>query len=427
MTPHTDLSPEQALLAVLTDIPAPATEELPLAGALGRFLPDPLNARLEDPRFDKAAVDGIGIAGAELFRGSEDTEFTVIATIAAGSGEDPVQDLGPNEAVRIMTGAPVPPAVGQVIKFENCAIEGNRVRILEPERISNIARRGENIRPGDPLMGPRRLTPQDLGVLASQGYHVVTVAPAPVVTVIATGDEIFPPGAVLPPGGIYDSNSTQLAACAAVAGAQVINRGIVRDDREALEQEVRRACESSQVVILSGGVSMGDLDYVPETLEALGGEVVFHGLSMKPGRPTLYGLVPGGSSGPGQSGPGQSASQSASQSPSHGPVRLFGLPGNPVSTFVQFEMFIRPLLWALCGVTYRPREARLPLPAGFTRGNADRHEFRPGRYRDGAVEPLQYSGSGHVSILSEADLLFRIDRGVKTVEPGGEVHARFLR
>ncbi|TVR29444.1 MAG: molybdopterin molybdenumtransferase MoeA [Spirochaetaceae bacterium] len=398
MKPHTSFLPHQALEKVLHGVTPLAVEEVTLERALYRVLAEPLDARLQDPRFNKSAVDGIGI------RGDDDSPvFEVTAEIAAGDGT--AHRLQRGQAVRIMTGAPVPPEVSRVIKLENCSFDGSCARVVQPERISNIAMQGENIRVGQPLLSPRRLQPPDIGVLASQGYRTLLVHRKPRVAVIATGDEIYPADAELPPAGIYDSNSHQLSAFARDAYADVTNLGIVGDSPDRIRAALREAVSAHDVVMLSGGVSMGDLDFVPEALSEIGAETVFHGLAMKPGRPTLYAVL-------------------------HDAVRvsrIFGLPGNPISTAVQFELLVRPLIWALEGATYVPREAWLPLPDGYRRANAERHEFRPGVYRDGSVVPLAYKGSGHISVLAEATLFFAIEPGVHSVEPGSKVHVRFIR
>jgi molybdopterin molybdotransferase len=164
---------------------------------------------------------------------------------------------------------------------------------------------------------------------------------------------------------------------------------------------VKAAIDTHDVVVCSGGVSMGDMDFLPTALETLQAEIHFHGLAMKPGRPTLFATSGG--------------------------TLIFGLPGNPVSTLVQFEMFIAPALAEMQGLTYTPRETSLPLAKPFSRGKTDRHEYLPGYVQDGKIERVTYQGSGHLSALAAAELIFRIDRGVTSVPAGGEVYARYIR
>jgi molybdopterin molybdotransferase len=414
MKPSTNLNPDQACALVLEGVKPSGREEVILNEALYRVTAEPLTARLEDPRFDKSAVDGIGVRGEDPA-----DEFEIIGEIAAGDDKAPALKSG--QAVRIMTGARVPPDVGRVIKFENCSftaagtvtgtVTGDdgtapaRARIVEPETITNIALRGENTSVGALLMPPRRLCPQDIGILAAQGYTTVPVHRKPRVAVIATGDEIYPAGAELPPSGIYDSNSAQLTASARSAHAEATNLGILVDVPERIRERLGENLGKFDVIVLSGGVSMGDLDFIPDALTELGARIVFHGLAVKPGRPTLFAVY-----------------QDGEQT-----TRVFGLPGNPVSTLVQFELLVKPLLYALEGSEYQPREGRLPLMERMRRRNADRHEFLPGVDRAGTVVPLRYKGSGHLSALAEATLIYRIDRGVESLEAGDEVYVRYLR
>ncbi len=411
--PHTRYTPHEALALVLDAVDPLPSETVALEHAHGRVLSEPLAACLDDPRFDKAAVDGYGLRTDEPEANVAGKEFTVVADLAAGDGATVA--LAPGEAVRIMTGARVPAGVGQVIKVENCELAGSTAKLIVPERITNIAFQGENIRAGDPLLSPRRLRAQDIGVLASQGYAEVPVTRRPRVAVISTGNEVVAPGEPLPEAGIHDSNGYQLSGLAREAGAEVTRPGIVQDDPRALHEEIARAAASHDVVILSGGVSMGELDYVPRVVSDLGASIIFHGLAVKPGRPTLYAVLDG--------------------APPVARTRIFGLPGNPVSTIVQFELLIRPLLDALLGETpasrapgeARPGEARLPLAEAYTRRNADRYEYLPGVVRDGEVVRLRYEGSGHISVLADAEIFFRIDAGVDRLDAGSEVDVRFIR
>lgn len=408
MKPHTNLNPEEALARVLEGVVPTAGEEVPLADALYRVPVHPLTARLEDPRFNKAAVDGIAIRADDPSR-----EFRITATIAAGDA--PAVTLQHGEAVRIMTGAPVPDDAGRIVMFEHCTFseEGPadsggplvRAQIIHDGTAPNIAWQGENITVGAPLLPRRRLLPQDIGILAAQGYATLEVHRPVRVAVIATGDEIVPAGEPLGPASIHDSNSPQLTAYARSAHGQAVNLGIAGDTRETISARIQQELHTADIMILSGGVSMGDLDYVPQVLEELGAEIVFHGLALKPGRPTLFAVYRNGNH----------------------TTRIFGLPGNPVSTAVQFELLIRPLMAALEGDPWTPREGVFPLAQEYRRRNTERHEYVPGWLQNGKVVPVGYMGSGHLTALSEATLIFRIDRGVPEKRAGEEVHVRFLR
>jgi molybdopterin molybdotransferase len=398
--PSTFLQPDDALAAVLETVRRRPIEEVALEEASGRVLAVPVDARLAQPRFDKAAVDGFGVRDDH-----GDGPFTVVATIAAGDTVEPERaaGIGPNESVRIMTGAVVPSDVGRVVRLEytETASDG-RVSIVRTEEPRNIAYRGENIEPGDTLLSPRRLAPIDIGILASQGYQNVPVVARPRVAVLSTGSELRTLDHThIEPYAIYDGNSYQLVALARSALADATSYGILADTQSGITAAIRDAVARFDVVITSGGVSMGDLDLVPAALEEVGAKTVFHGLALKPGRPTLFATF--------------------------GETLVFGLPGNPVSTFTQFELLIAPALLRMHGLEYQPREAELPLATPYVRTKADRHEYLPGHYRDGHVHRVEYMGSGDVSAYAAADCIFRVDRGVQEVRAGETVYVRFIR
>ena len=385
-------------------------ETVPLAEALGRHLPSELRARVDQPPFDKSAMDGFAAAGPlseSAAAVADGRAWFVEGTVAAGFAAE--RGPGPGRVYRVMTGAPVPPGTGFVQRVEYTRpVEGrdDEVVFARAEPVDNIIRRGENQRTGDLLLGPRRLRAGDIGILASSGIDRVSVARRPLVGIISTGDELVPPGGRLGPASIYDSNGPQLAAQARGLGAEVRSYGIVRDREEELGALLERAVAECEVVVLSGGVSMGDFDYVPKTLEALGVRRVFHRIAMKPGKPTWFGRK--------------------------GRVAVFGLPGNPLSTFVNFEIFLGPHLAARMGVEAAPPLLRLPLGSELARRSSERVEYFPVRMvRDGegrsVVQPLVYHGSSMLSVLAEAEGLARLEIGVSSLPKGGLIDVRLLR
>ncbi|MFW5694123.1 MAG: molybdopterin molybdotransferase MoeA [Alkalispirochaeta sp.] len=410
--PTTFLEPDAALRIVLSHVHTRDTEMCPLPECLNRTLADTIRATSDEPRFRKAAMDGYAVGPHQA-----DIPFEVVGSIAAGDSRDPDEPaaLSENQALRIMTGAVVPPDIERVIRFESTEPVPNdthgttteaepreRIRDTVQESNTNIAERGENLHRGDPLLSPRRLSAIDVGVLASQGYWQIPVIRQPSVGVISTGTELVSPEQPdLPAYAIYNSNGYLVEAMVREHHATVRNYGIVGDDQQHITETIRTAVQQHDVVICSGGVSMGDLDFVPAALESLGAETHFHGLAVKPGRPTLFATL--------------------------GTTLIFGLPGNPVSTWAQCEMFIAPALHAMQGLTYQPREAEIPLARSFSRSNADRHEYVPGYYRAGEIHTIEYHGSGHISALASATLVFRVDRGVTDLAAGERVYARFIR
>lgn len=368
-------------------------EEVPLERALGRVLARDLRARVDQPPFDKSAMDGFawGSSAADSFR--------VVRTLAAGAVTD--HPLAPGECARIMTGAPLPPGAERVQRVEWTEEEPSGwIRFIKAESGDNIIRRGENQRAGDLLLSRRVLKPADIGILASSGYASVPVQRRAVLGVISTGDELRSPGEVLDPGKIYDSNGPQLAAQAAAAGCKVRPYGRFPDEPEALETVVRTALGECDLVVLSGGVSMGDFDFVPKVLERSGVEKLFHNLAMKPGKPTFLGRRENSF--------------------------VLGLPGNPVSTFVNFEIMAKAVLARLRGLPYEPAVAPARLGREVRRGSADRVEFLPARLEGGTVNPIRYGGSSMLSALADANALLRMEIGQTILEKGADILVRLV-
>ncbi len=365
-------------------------EPVSLDEAVGRVLSQDLSVLLDQPPFDKSAMDGFAWGGAPS------DSWLVVETIAAG--EVPARSLNPGECARIMTGAPLPTGAERVQRVEWTTEEGGRVRFTKPETVDNVIRRGENQRVGDTLLTRRELRPSDVGILASSGYAQVQVLRRPVVGVVSTGDELRSPGEKLPPGAIYDSNGSQLAAHARSFGCRVVSYGRLPDREDALDAAVRKGLAECDLLVLSGGVSMGDFDYVPRVLLRNGVEKLFHGLAMKPGKPTFLGR--------------------------RGDAFVVGLPGNPVSTFVNFEVMVRALLRRLQGLPPYAPSLRARTGSDINRGTADRVEFLPARLEAGIVAPLPYKGSSMLSALAEANALIRMEIGQTHIGKGLEIDVR---
>jgi molybdopterin molybdotransferase len=402
------VSPEEALALVLEGLPPPDLDRITLDEALGRVLPGGLPCLVDQPPFDKSAMDGFAWSG-PAGKAMEGTWLRVTASIAAGEGAG--KPIGEGECARIMTGAPLPPGTGAVQRIERCELSRGPggeelVRFTLPEPVSNRILRGENMRAGERLLGPRLLEPQDIGILASSGYGELEVARRPLVGVVSTGSEIAAPGSALSPAAIYDSNGPALVAQARRALAEARHFGIARDEGGELEELLSRALADCDVILVSGGVSMGDYDLVPKALEALGVEAVFHRIAMRPGRPTYFGKM--------------------------GTKSVFGLAGNPLAAFVCFELFVRPLLAARMGLAFTPCLERARLASPLRLEKSARTEVLPLRLeRLGLGEllalPLRYHGSSMLSVLGEADALLKLDAGVGGLEAGASVEVRLVR
>jgi molybdopterin molybdotransferase len=327
---RTELTAAEALRAVL-DAAAPLPPETCAAvEALGRVLAEPVASGRTLPAFDVSAMDGYAVRAADL--ASAPAVLPVAFEMAAGMA--PERPLAPGAAARIFTGAPLPPGADTVVRQEDAAREGDRVRFAAAAPAGdNVRRAGEDVRAGEVVLDPgTRLGPGPLGLLASLGRSHVAVHQRPRVAILSGGDELVEPDGDPSGGRIVSSNSYSIAAQCREVGAEPVYLGIARDRPEELERYLRAGL-SAHVLVSSAGVSVGDRDYVRPVLEKLGCELVFWGVRIKPGFPLVFGRFR-----------------------EHGPL-VFGLPGNPVSAMVTFEEFVRPVLRKLAGhrALFRPR------------------------------------------------------------------------
>ncbi|WP_460772379.1 molybdopterin molybdotransferase MoeA [Microbacterium sp. GXF7504] len=334
---------EEHLAEVLAAVTPTPAETVRVAEAAGRTLREPVTASVDIPVFDNSAMDGFAVRHADTADAAPDrpARLTVVADLPAGTGLDP--ELGPGQAARIMTGSPVPTAADAVVPFEDTAggladsLGGIEV-LRAPKPAAHIRRRGSDLRAGDVVVpAGMLLTPLQLSAAAAAGVAEVVVARPPRVAVVATGSELVPPGAPLRRGQIPESNSELLAGLVRDAGADVVLRRTVDDTDEAFLAVLADAAEAgAEVVITSGGVSAGAFEVVKNVLT--GSDVAFVKVAMQPGKPQGFGRLASG-------------------------ALLFGLPGNPVSSAVSFETFVRPALLRMQG---RDRIHRpvLRLPAG---------------------------------------------------------------
>ncbi|RKN41620.1 gephyrin-like molybdotransferase Glp [Streptomyces hoynatensis] len=423
-------SVEEHLADVLRAVRPLAPLELPLLDASGCVLAEDVTVPAPLPPFDNSSMDGYAVRTADVEGASEEfpATLTVIGDVAAGAGVLPT--VGPGQAARIMTGAPVPPGAQAVVPVEwtdgglgggpadamapASTPHGAEVRVHRPATAgAHIRSRGSDAAAGTlALREGTVLGPPQLGLLAAVGRATATVTPRPRAVVLSTGSELAAPGQRLAPGQIHDSNSYMLTAAAQAAGAVAYRATAVADDaatlRAALEDQLARA----DLVITSGGVSVGAYDVVKEALDLESG-VEFRRLAMQPGKPQGFGLIGGGR------------------------VPLFALPGNPVSSFVSFELFVRPALRAMAGhapgTLHRPRvTARLAAEAPV-RSPAGRRQFLRGTYlppapgaAPGSVRPVGGSGSHLIAALAQADALIEIPENVTEAAPGDELTVLLL-
>ncbi|GAA4473693.1 molybdopterin molybdotransferase MoeA [Rhodococcus olei] len=368
---------------------APATEHVPVPVALGRVLAADVHAPIDLPLFRNSQMDGFAVA-ADSLRGVPVT-LPIAATIAAGDAGP--ERLDPGTAVRIMTGAPVPAGADCVVPVEDTDSDDDVVCVLVPRRRGEFVRdRGSDVHAGDVLLAAgTELTPRHLAMFAAVGLTALPVRRRPRVAVIATGAELVPAGTALAPGQIYDSNSTALAASVTANGGEVAFVDRSTDSPELFRDMLARATESADVVLTSGGVSMGEFEVVREVLTPLGGW--FGHVSMQPGGP--QGLTEVGG------------------------VPVLSFPGNPVSTLVSFEVFARPELRRCAGLAPLPADhAKLTGPLESPPG---RRQFLRGRRVPQGVTLESGPGSHLVAALARADVLIDIPEDVTTMQAGDDV------
>jgi molybdopterin molybdotransferase len=389
-----------------TLLPLPPYEQ-PLLEALGLPVCEDITATMELPSFDNSAMDGYAVCFDDVASASPDhpVHLPVVGEMAAGQTR--LFALSPGTSVRIMTGAPIPQGCDAVVPVEWTDAGVATVRITQaPSPGQHIRRRGEDVRTGDVLLEDGSvLGPRQLGLLASVGRSQVRARPRPRVVIMSTGSELREPGTTLGHDSIYDANSYMLAAAARAAGAIAYRVGIVSDDplefSDALSDQLVRA----DMVVTSGGVSKGQYDVVKEVLGELG-TVHFGEVAMQPGKPQGYGVV------------GEDATP------------IFTLPGNPVSSYVSFEVFVVPAIRRMMGrLPYRRPVVRALCDQGFSSAPGKR-QFVRARFEIDAkgahVAPVGGHGSHLVGDLAEANALIVVPEDVTSVQPGTQVRVLVL-
>jgi molybdopterin molybdotransferase len=371
------------------------TERVGVHAALGRVLAEPVVAAGDVPPFANAAMDGFALrsspAGANLRITGE-----------SRAGAPSAVAVGPGEAVRISTGAMLPAGADAVLQIELVDVDGDRVTINDDVAAGrNVREAGEDMRAATTVLEPgTRLGAAELGVAVTAGRADLAVGRRPRVAVVATGDELVAPGATLQPGQIHDSNAVSLAALARSAGADVGGTTNAGDTRDATERALSAALEDADVLVVSGGVSVGPHDHVKPALEALGVEQRFWRVALRPGKPTWFGT--------------------------RERKLVFGLPGNPVSAMVTFHLFVRPALLALQGAPFSPgpvRAARLGVPIPR---NPDRDEAVRVRLDADVATPTGPQGSHVLTSMLGADALAIVTAGDGVVDAGETVQVELL-
>ena len=377
-------------------------EAVELDDALGRVLSRELISTVAIPSFDSSAMDGFAVRSEDLRAAREDAPVSLELVGESRAGHPMGRPLGPCQAAVISTGAVIPEGADAVVPLECASTGDGRVQLRDSVPAGNdIRRSGEDIAAGTvALDAGRTLGPAALGVAASLGQPRLRCRRRPLVSVIATGDELLEPGAELGPGAIYNSNGHAVPALARRAGALTAAARAVGDDPKATRELIGAALGTSDVLVLCGGVSVGAHDHVRGTLAELGAEQVFWGIALKPGKPTWFGT--------------------------RERQLVFGLPGNPVSAMVTFALLVAPALRAMMGASTVRREARGTLTRDYEKAAGRAHAVRCRLEADEAgvrATPAGHQGSHVLSTMLEADALAIVPTATERVRAGEQVES----
>jgi molybdopterin molybdotransferase len=394
-------SVEEYLADITAAIRLLPARELSVAQALGAVLTDDVTAVHPLPSFDNSAMDGYAVRSGDVSKASPERPVVLAVAGEVAAGDTRRHDLAPGTALKIMTGAPLPAGADAVVPVEQT--DGGTERVAISKAVpagASVRPTGGDAQPGDLLLSAgTRLGAVHVGLLAAAGHGAVTARPRPRVTVMATGNELVEPGGQLVPGQIFESNAVMLAAAAREAGCQTVQYPIVRDDTAEVLAAVADALTGADVLITSGGVSMGgEHDVVKAALSTLG-TVTFRRIALQPGMPQGFGTV----------GPAATP--------------IFTLPGNPVSAYVSFCLFVRPALDAMQGI-FRERTKRAPVTlAGPVRSPAGRRSYLRGILDAdaGIVNPVAGQASHQLANLARANALIIVPEEVTSLEAGASV------
>jgi len=380
-------------------------EPVPLDDALGRVLAQQLRSDAAVPPFDSSAMDGFAVRSEDLVAAREDAPVTLAVVGESRAGQPMSEPVGPSQAAVISTGAVVPAGTDAVVPIERVSVHDGHVRLHEPVAAGNdIRRSGEDIRPGTVVLeAGRRLSAAAVGVAASLGRAQVECGRRPLVSVIATGDELLEPGEPSRAGAIYNSNGHAIPALARGVGADTQAPGSVGDDPRDTRRVISQALGASDVLVLCGGVSVGPHDHVRGTLAELGAEERFWGLALRPGKPTWFGT--------------------------RGQQLVFGLPGNPVSAMVTFTLLVAPALRAMSGATQLRHRARGTLTSDYEKPAGRAHAVRCRLQMDERglrATPAGHQGSHVLTTMLDADALAIVPSATEHVGAGETVELELL-
>ncbi len=369
------------------------TERIELNKSINRVLAKDIVSDINMPPFNKSAMDGYACKREDL-----NNDLEILEVIAAGSV--PSKVVGTNQCSKIMTGAKLPEGADCVVKVEDTEeTEDGKMRFVANETKDNFVPTGQDVEEGELVLKQGTLLgPQHLAVAASVGYDFPRVYKKVRVGVISTGDELVEPFAKPAEGQIRNSNAYQLIGQLNSMNVTPYYFGIAKDNEESTTRIINKAISETDVVLLTGGVSMGDFDFIPKIFDELGVEIKFKEMAVQPGKPTVFGVL--------------------------GNKFIFGLPGNPVSSFNIFELLTKPFIYSLMGHKYEPVELNVPLGEGYKRKRSSRRSFIPVRIENAKAWPIVYHGSAHIQAMTQAHGLISIPVGVSELKEGELVDVR---
>lgn len=385
---------EEAFQIIMRYVFDTGTETIPFNDSCCRILAEDIPSDTDMPSFNRSAVDGYACHSSEIYN-----ELEVIEVIRAGMV--PQKAVGKNQCSKIMTGAIVPDGCDIVFMVEYSQIlPDGKIKFTGSVQKPNISYKGEDVKAGDVVLKRGKfIKPQDVAVMASAGHTKVIVKKMPDVGIISTGDELVEPSELPQLSQIRNSNAYQLLAQVTRAGGKGHYYGIAPDIENVTFEIITKAISENDIVLLTGGVSMGDFDFVPSVLKRAGVEILFDQVNVQPGKPTTFG--------------------------SHPKAVVFGLPGNPVSSFIQFETLIRPFISKMMGYNWKPVEHQMKMAVRYERKSTNRMGWIPVTVNDDMeVIPVDIHGSAHITALPYSDGIIMMKQGIRSLEKGEIVSVR---
>ncbi|HKJ43194.1 MAG TPA: gephyrin-like molybdotransferase Glp [Sunxiuqinia sp.] len=396
MENHSIISLQEALDIAFGHAKSLKTESVNYMKSTGSVLAEPVYSDVNMPPFNKSAMDGYACKKNDL-----GNDLDVLEVIPAG--KSPSFKIEAGQCSKIMTGAEVPEGADTVFMVEHSEeVALNKVRFTGTKTNSNICTIGEDVKTGDLVLdGGTLIRPQHIAMFAAVGCTNPKVYRKPKVGILSTGSELVEPDTQPQTSQIRNSNGHQMTAQAEQCKCLVNYYGVVKDDKQATFQAIKKATDENDVTLISGGVSVGDFDFVPDVIEQLGFDILFSKLTVKPGKHTTFALKDN--------------------------KYIIGLPGNPVSSYIQFEIFVKPFLYRLMNYSLPAPSLPLPLASDFKRRKTDREEFVPVALNaNNEVERIEYHGSAHIHAYHQAFGYMNIPIGIGKITKGEIVYVRPL-